>query len=173
MNEILAENRFMLNKDLFTEGMRRVWAENSGKSTKKLLAVLALVWLALSAYTLIRGGSLGFPVIELFVLSLTAFWATVWLPRSGARRAYRALEASGRADTERIVRFYADRLEAEANGQLTGIAYADIVQILTTPRLLILLAEDKTGILLRRDSFVLGTEEQVLTLIQKEKELHD
>ena len=56
---------------------------------------------------------------------------------------------------------------------MTETACADLVQTLASKNLLVLIAGDKTGILLERSSFMRGTEDEVLTLIQKEKELHD
>lgn len=173
MKEILAENRFVLTKELFFEGMRRVWKESSAKSIRRLLLILVLVWLAFTAYTLSQGGGLALPAAELFALGLVVFWAVYWLPRSKARRAWRALEDRGAADAERVTRFYADHLEVETLGQMTEIDYADLAQTLTSKNLLVLIAGDKTGILLERSSFTRGTEDEVLTLIQKENEPHD
>lgn len=168
MNEILAENRFPMTKALFFEGMRRVWKESSGRSVRRLLLIPALVWLAFTAYTLSQGGGMALPAVELVVLALVVLWTVYWLPRGKARRAWRALEDRGAADAERVTRFYADHLEVETDGRLTGIAYADLEQTLTSKNLLILIAGDKTGILLERSSFTRGTEDEVLQLIEKE-----
>lgn len=176
MKTVLAENRFPLTKVLFTEGMLRVWKENAGSGSKKLLAVLCAAWIALTVYTLAQGGSLLFPAAELAVLALVALWATVWLPRQRANRAYKAMEAQGTAESERVTRFYADRLEIDIDGSLTEIDYTAIKQTLTSKNLLILVSEDKRGVLLKRDSFTLGAEEDVLHLIEnakKENELYD
>lgn len=173
MKEILAENRFPMTKALYFEGMRLVWKESSGRSVRRLLLIPALVWLAFTAYTLSQGGGMALPAVELLVLGLVVFWAVYWLPRSKARRAWQALVERGAAEADRVTRFYADHLEVETSGRLTEIAYADLEQTLTSKNLLILIASDKTGILLERSSFKRGTEDEVLTLIQKEKELHD
>lgn len=176
MREPIAENRFMLTKGLFTEGMLRVWAENTGRSIKKLLAVLALAWIALTAYTLFQGGSILFPALELLVLALVVLWAAVYLPRYRARRAYKAMEERGGAESERVTRFFPDRLEVHTDGHLTETDYSDLAQILQSENLLILIAGDKTGVLLKRDSFARGTEDEVLRLIndaKKETENHD
>ena len=173
MKEILAENRFVLTRTLFFEGTGRVWKESSGKSIRRLLLILALVWGAFTVYTLSQGGGIALPAAELVVLALVVLWTAVWLPRSKARRGWHALSERGTADAERVTRFYADRLEVEADGRLTEIDYSDVIQTLTSKNLLILITMDKTGILLERSSFTRGTEDEVLQLIKKEKEPHD
>lgn len=173
MKEILAENRFVLTKTFFFEGTGRVWKESSGKSIRRLLLILALVWGAFTVYTLSQGGGIALPAAELVVLALVVLWTAVWLPHGKARRAWRALEDRGAADAERVTRFYADHLEVETIGQMTEIDYADLAQTLTSKNLLVLIAGDKTGILLERSSFTRGTEDEVLTLLQKENKPHD
>ena len=160
MSTALAENRFMLTKAVFTEGMRRVWADNSGKTIHRLLAVPGLLWLVFTGFTLHRGGGMAMPLMELFVLLLLVLWAELWLPRGRAQRAWRGMQ-----ETERVTRFFADHLEVCAADRRITLAYTEISRILYSKNLLILVAADKTGILLRRDSFTAGTEEEAVRLI--------
>lgn len=176
MNKALAENCFTLTQELFTEGMLRVWAENTGKYIKRLLAFLGLAWIALTVFTLLQSGSMLFSVLELLVLALVVLWAAVYLPRHKARRAYKAMEERGGADAGHVTRFYADRLEVNTEGRLTAVDYSKIQQTLQSKNLLIFIAGDKTGVLVRRGSFTLGTEDEVLRLIKetkKEADSHD
>lgn len=172
MKETVAENRFVLTKELFDEGMRRVWWDGGGRSVKMLLAALCLVWLALTAFTLLRGGSFAMPLVELLILALVILWAAVWLPRGRTRQAWRAMESRGAAEAERSVCFCEDRLTLQTAGQEKSLAYGEIVRILHSRRLLILIAEDKTGILVKKDSFVSGSEDEVLRRIEQYKEEH-
>ena len=169
MKEPVAENRFTLTRPLFTEGMLTVWRRGSGRSVGILLAVLGLAWLALTAVALLRGGSLAFPLTELVVLSLVSLWALVWLPRGKARRAYAALQARGAAEGERVLLFYDDRLTLSVAGTEKTLPYAEVAYILHSRHLLILVAEDNAGILIRNDSYTLGSEETVLRLIRQTK----
>lgn len=175
MNEILAENRFVLSWELFLEGMRSVTADSYGSSVKKLLIGLTLLWLALSAWTLYRSASFSYALAELAVLAALALWLLVLLPRRRARRAWHKLEEQGRADAERTTYFYADHLEVKAAEAARSLDYAEVRSTLRSRNLLILVAEDRTGILIKRDAFTRGAEDLVLRLIeeaQKEEE-HD
>ena len=160
--DILAENRFLLTKDLFLEGIRRVDQESYGKFAKKIAAALAAVWLAMAAATLWTGGSLAFAVTEGLVAALAAVWVCVLLPRSRAKRAFKALENRYGTDMERVVRFYPDRLEVETAETQTVIPRDQLRQ------LLVLLTAEKKGVLLKRDSFTLGDETAIENYIRKE-----
>ena len=170
MNTPIAENRFTLTKPLFTEGMLRVWADGSGKTVKKLMAVLVLVWLVLAGYTLWQGGSMAMPLTELLILALVIVWAIVWLPRSKAKQAFRAMEGRGMAGVERSVCFYEEHLEVDVAGNHKTLDYADITQILQGKNLLILVGADKSGVLVKKDAWTSGTETEVLNLIRQAKE---
>lgn len=166
--KILAENRFTITKSLFFEGMRRVSRENYGKFARRAVAFLGLMWLILAAVTLWQHQSLVFVGAELLVVCLVGLWITVFLPRSKAKRAFNRLENQSRG-LERTTRFYPDRLEIDAGGTQTVVSYAEIRQILEAKRLLILVTADKTGVLLKRDGFLLGSEEDIRRLIEQAK----
>lgn len=164
--DVLAENRFTITKGLFYEGMLRVSAESYGKLAKKAVLFLAAAWLVIAAVTLWNSQSLGYAVIELVVLCLVALWISVYVPRNQAKRAFRQLENKCAGDWERVVRFYEDRLEAESSGRQIEVFYFEIKQILRSKRLLILVSEDKTGIMLMLDGFTSGSEAAVQKLIK-------
>ena len=176
MRESIAENRFTLSKELFYEGMRRVSREYYRKSLKTALLLLALLWLALSAWTLWQSGSLSYMLLEFAVLAAVSLWLAVLLPRSKTRRAYKAMENAGVAQAERLTRFLDDELEVEVEGRLRRFPYEQIADCLRTEHLLLLITKDKTGVMLPHDAFTKGTEEAVLRLIeqgQKEDASHD
>ena len=162
MNKLLAESRFALTKELFDEGMRQVVWAGSGLSRMLLVIGLAIVWLALLICSLALGQGLAIAGMELLVVVLATVWALVWVPRRKARRAWQTLEAKGAAESERITRFFEDDVEVEVSGQLTRISYDDLKNILTTKNLLIFLTKDGTGVMVRRDSFLAGSESDVL-----------
>ncbi len=165
---ILAENRFTVTKSLFMEGMLRVSRESYGKFAGKAVAFLWLLWLLLAALALWQRQSPAFVGVELVVVCFASLWIGVFLPRNKAKRAFTALENRG-GGLERITRFYSDRLEVDASGTQKAILYSEIRQILTAKRLLILVTDDKTGIMLKRDGFLLGDEEDVHRLIRQAK----
>lgn len=164
--EILAENRFTITKSLFYEGMLRVSTDSYGKLAKKAVIFLGIAWLVLTAVTLWKDQNLGYVIIELIVLCLVALWIYIFLPRSKAAGAFKKMEAKCGGDLERVIRFYGDRLEVEISGCQTVVFYSEISQILCSKRLLVLVTEGKTGILLKLDCFTHGSEAIVRELIK-------
>ncbi len=162
MNKLLAESCFTLTKELFDEGMRQVIRAGSGLSRMLLAIGLAMVWLVLLICSLVLGEGLAIAGMELLVVVLAAVWALVWVPSRKARRAWQALETKGAAETERITRFFEDFFEVDVSGQLTRISYDELKNILTTKNLLIFLTNRGTGVMVKRDSFILGSESDVL-----------
>lgn len=168
--EVLAENRFTITKSLFYEGMLRVSAEEYGKLAKKAVIFLGAAWLVLTAVTLWQRQSLVYAGIELIVLCLVAVWLYRFVPRNKAKRAFKLLEEKYGSDMERTTRFYKERLEVESLERKTTVLYSEIRQVLYAKRLLVLVAEDKTGILLKLDGFACGSAEKVQQLIENAKE---
>lgn len=162
-----AENRFAITKSLFYEGMLLVSAQSYGKLAKKAVLFLCAAWIALTAATLWQRQSIGYIVIEFIVLCLVALWIAVYMPRRKAKRAFQALEDKYGDNMERVTRFYDERLEVETSERKTVIFYWEIAQILRSKHLLVLVAEDKTGILLKLDGFTRGDEAAVRELIKK------
>ena len=160
MNETpLAVNRFTITKSLFVEGMLRVSAERYGKFAKKAAVFLGGLWVVLLIVTLVLRSSLLFVLGEFVIIGLIILWLCVYMPRHRAGRAFKALQDRCGGDMERETRFYEDRLEIE--GIEKTIAYSEIAEVLTSKRLLVLVCEDKTGVLLSLEGFVVGDAEAV------------
>ena len=167
MNEPIANSRFILTKPLFLEGIRRVHAQSMDRAARFLLLALAGVWAVFAAVTWLRGGAMGFVLVQLPVLALVALWIVVLLPRSRAKQAYRSYIAKYGEDTERETEFFSDRLHVSAGGRETDVLYRDIRHTLRTKHLLIFLTEDKTGILVPENSFESGSAALVLRRIEE------
>lgn len=165
--EPLAENRFVITKELYYEGALRVDREHMGPFTKKAMLALAAAWAVLAAVTLFSRGSVVFVLIELGVIGLVGVWLSVFFPRSRARRGWRALESRCGTDLERVTRFYEDRLEIDGAGAEVTIPYEEAEQFLSSDHLLILLSTGKKGVLLARDGFVTGSADLVQDLIEQ------
>ncbi len=69
-------------------------------------------------------------------------------------------------DLNRTTRFYTDRLVVETMENQTTIHYSEIKQVLYSPRLLILVTEDNSGVLLKLDGFTYGSEITVQNLLK-------
>lgn len=172
---MIAENEFVLTEELFYEGFAGVQGDYR-KFIRGLIAVLAVLGAGLIAFTLIRGESFLFVVVELAVLLFVGVYAGVFLPKRKAKAAYEAILRRTGANAPRVTRFYEDHLEADAGGQTATLSYRDILRQQETARLHILVGSDKRGFMIKKDGFTQGTLAQVLTAIEKantEEEDHD
>ena len=166
--EPLAENRFTITKPLFYEGMLRVSKESLGPFAKKILLVLAILWVILAAVTLFFSGSPIYALVELVVIVLIGVWLCVYAPRNRARRAWAALESRCGADLERVTRFYPTYLEIDSGGEETTVFYKDVRQVLLSKHLLVLTCADRVGVLIARDGFITGDMAAAQALIEQE-----
>lgn len=165
MEPTIAENRYVLTKSLFYEGMGRVMQQTYGKTANRAVLGLLAAWAVLAAATLILKQSPVYLAVEAVVLSLAALWIKAYLPRYKARSAWKKLEAAYGADMERTTCFYTDRLTVHAADREVTVAYEEIAQKLSSEHLLILVSTDKTGILVKRDSFTKGSEAEIMARI--------
>jgi hypothetical protein len=86
------------------------------------------------------------------------------MPRSNAKRLWKALEGKYGCKMHRTTTLYQDHFEILGEGVERQIAYEEITQVLQSKRLLILICEDKTGVLLALDGFTQGTVNEVKAL---------
>lgn len=163
--EILAENRFAITQSLFIEGRLRLSKEGYGRAANKIAAALLILILAMVVGSLLLGLSAASVGMEILILAVMAFWLFYGFPRSSAKGAYKTLTGKCGDEPERVTRFFADRLEIEGPGVHTVLSYTQIEQIMHTRHLLILVSDEKAGVLLRRDGFTVGSEEKVCELI--------
>lgn len=168
MDEI-AVNHTRLDRALFLEGMRRVSAEDYGKSARRLLLILTALWLVLAVWSFLEG-SLLTALTELLALVLAAVWILFWLPRRKARKAWEKFEARYGPESERMARFYESCLRVEGGDRTVTLDYSALRHVLRTERLLILVGEDRTGALLLREGFGPGEEDAVLERIKASRE---
>ena len=166
----LAENRYTLTKPLFYEGALRVLKENLGSFTKKALIALTVLWAVLAAATLLMSGSLSYAVMELIVLAAVGLWLCVLMPRGRARKSWQAMESKYGEDTERVTSFYLNLLEVQSGDEKTSILYKDIRQILTTKNMVVLVTADNVAVLVSKNSFVKGSMDSVLDIIERKME---
>lgn len=169
MTEPIAVNRFTLTKELFYEGMRRVSKENYDGFAKKIVLVIAGLWVAFAAVTLIWKQSMSFLLLETAVSALVSAWVLFYLPWDKRRRAYKAIVARCGDDMERTTTFYEDHLTVYAADKDVTVAYETVEKLLKTEHLLILLTEDNTGILIDRNGFCAGSGVAIYAYLPKEE----
>lgn len=170
---LLAENRFTMTKSLFYEGMLRVSREGYAKSVKKAVIFLGALWLVLAALTLLQQQNMIYVAVEFIVLGIAALWLYAGVPRYHTGKAFKAFENKYGDDMERVVRFYEDRLEVEAAGYQMTVLYSEVRQVLRSEHLLLLIAGDKTGILVKHDGFTRGGEAVVREAIENAQASED
>ncbi len=163
--EPIAENRYTLTKKLFHEGMEAVVKMNYGKVINRgaLALIVALVALAVAMILMKQH-----PIVilmEAFFMFLAALWLKVYFPWHKAQKAWKQVKNRCGEDMERVTCFYIDQMTVTAAGRETKMRYRDLDHVLTTEHLLIFVAQDRTGILVKRDAFTVGNEEKALELI--------
>lgn len=168
--EKLAENQFTITKRLFMEGMLRISRDGYGKSARKAMLVVLGLWTAFFLYTVAAGGNMAQTLGVLVIVGAAGLWLCVGMPRCNARRAWRALESKYGCDLRRTTSFYPDHLEIRGEGVETDIPYEDIREIKRSRRLLILLCEDRTGVLVALDGFTAGNANEVNALLRSAKD---
>ncbi len=165
----LAENQITVTKKLFMEGMLRLSRDGYGRSARRAMVLFALVWVAMAVYTLAAGGQLWQTFVPLGMVCLIGLWLCVLLPRSNARRAWRAQQARFGSPMTRTTRLYADHLTVQGDGVEKTVAYGDIRQIRYSRHLMLLVCADNLGVMLTRDGFRSGTAAQAEALIKNSK----
>ena len=160
----IAENQFTITKSLFMEGMLRISKDGYGRSARKAMLIVMGMWAAFFLYTLAVKGDLLTCFGFLMLLSVAGLWLCVGMPRSNAKRLWKALESKYGCNLQRTTSFYPDHFEILGDGVERHIAYEEVLQIKQSRRLLILVCEDKTGVLLALDGFRQGNVNDVKAL---------
>lgn len=163
--EVLAENQFTITKSLYMEGMLRISRDGYGKSARRVMLVILGLWLVFFLYTIAAQGDILHSLGFLVIIGMAGLWLCVGMPRSNAKRLWTALEGKYGSSLQRTTFFYPDHLLILGDGLEKQIFYHEIQQIKQSRRLLILVCEDKTGVLIARDGFTRGTETEVNALL--------
>lgn len=167
--ELLAENRTIIDKRIFREGMLCVSREGYGRAARKAMLVFLGLWLLFLAVTLISGGSVWQTMGSLALVGLIGLWICVYLPRYNAGRFWKAQEARYGPVMERITRFYPDYLTITGEGVEQTIAYESIDRIIRSRHLLVLVCSNKAGILLDQQGFSGKNKEEIIALLERTK----
>jgi hypothetical protein len=162
--EKIAENKFTITKPLFMEGMLRISRDGYGKSARKAMLMVLGLWTAFFLYTLAVQGDLTACLGILALLCAAGLWLCAGMPRSNAKRLWKALEGKCGCNLQRTTSFYPDHFEILGDGVERHITYEEVIQVKQSRRLLILVCEDKTGVLLALDGFRQGNANDVKAL---------
>ena len=164
--ELKAENTFTVTEELSREGTMCLMKDDYFPTVKKLLIAAGVAWVLLVGATVWRGSWL-MAIAPTAVVIFLAVWLLVMNPRSRAKRNWKALRARLNDDLKRTTRFYEDRLEVESAGSQLIVNYEDIRRVLESEHLLILINDEKLGVMAALDGFTLGDKETVLELVNE------
>lgn len=162
----IAENRFTITKALFYEGMLRISKDSYGKAAIKYSFVFVAIWVAMAAFLLFTGGTIGQALIYLALVSVIILWLNVFAPRSHAKKGWNALVNRYGTAMERRVRFYKDHLEVDGDCSPKTVTYQEILEVKEAKHLYVLIGVDKVGVMVARDGFAYGDFDEVLALIK-------
>ncbi|MGN1141956.1 MAG: YcxB family protein [Oliverpabstia sp.] len=153
----IAENHTIISRKLFNEGMRAVENKSYKKEIKKLILILAIIYLVVVVWLLYTGGSLFFLFGESIFLGAILFWLVIMLPNTKRRNKYKALCQDTDIVPERTIKFYQDYLSVITNfGKETIILYNDITGFQETSHLYILNCNKNMNLLVSKDGFIFG-----------------
>lgn len=165
MDEIFAVNHTEITQALFYEGAQQPLAQKYRSLTLKIGCILLAAFLLLALLSQVMGGDASILAGELFLLLVVLVWVRFILPRTERKRAFQAMERNG--SLERITQFRATALSVQSgNSSVTVIPYNEITGFRTTKHLLILTRQKGPEVLLVRDGFSTGTEDDVLDRIR-------
>ena len=163
--ETIAENSFTVNKEIYKEGIYRLIESDIGSFRKKMLIILGVLWVALAAYILYIGRGYFYLPFGLLVVGLVALWLMVLTPNSKVKRGWRAMQDRTDGEILRTVKFYEDCLTVDNGAAVKTINYENIHRRLESKHLLILVDDEKTGVMVALDGFTKGNKETVLKAI--------
>lgn len=164
----MMQNPFVVNhteitQSLFYEGARQPLSRKYRRLTLKIGCILLTALLLLAALSLRLGGSYATLAGEALLLLVVLLWVRWVLPRMERKRAFQALERRG--PLVRTTQFGSEALSVHSgNGEETLIPYHEVTGVRLTKHLLILSRQAGPEVLLARDGFSTGTEDQVLAL---------
>ncbi len=164
MNPI-AVNRFVLTKKLFYEGMRKAYMSQHGKTFRNAVIFLIGAWILLTLFTVLMHQLVLFSAVELIIIILLILWLLVYMPTRKARIAFKSLTKRNGQELTRETTFFRDKMEIRTVDGRTVFLYKEIDTILYTAHLIIVIMQDNTGVLIERNSFISGTEEEVLEVL--------
>lgn len=154
---MIAENRIRISHSLFNEGMRAVEDQHYKKNIRKIILVLAVLYLLVAAWLLYTGGSLIFLLTESVFLGAMFFWAIIVFPDSRHRRKYKAMAPDADGIPERTIKFYQDHLSVTSDsGKVTVITYDMVTGWKESKNLYILNCSNNTGVLISKTGFLSG-----------------
>lgn len=163
----IAENRFSITKQLFYEGMLSISKDSYGKAAIKYSFVFVAIWVAMAAFLLFTGGTIGQALVYLLLVGVIILWLNVFAPRSHAKKGWNALVNRYGSAMERRTRFYRDHLEIDGDCAAKTVTYQEILEIKESKHLYVLICVDKVGVMVAKDGFAYGDFDEIKSLIRE------
>ena len=164
----IARNQFTVTKKLFTEGKIATLGDSYRKAARILCIILILVLVVTGIWLLYSGGSLFYLFGEIFFTAVVIVWLTVFVPRSGAKRGYRAMASGSDTSPERTTLFYHDHFTSVTEtGKSVTFLYKDVEKLTETKNLWVMTCKNKMGVMIKKDGFTLGNMDLVKEQLER------
>ena len=164
----LIENQITLTKDLFYEGIKATENASFKKILRVLCIVIAVLFVGISVWTLLTGGSIVFLIGEFFFLGALLVWLAFIYPGSRRRNVYKAMCRGCSDAPKRTIQFFPNHFTViTSTGNRRDFDYKEIEAVKETARLYLLVESSGTGILLAKDGFTRGSWEELKAYLPK------
>lgn len=169
--EPLAVNHIQITKELFQESFALIF----DKRKQKTLLLCGIAVAAFGALSLVVQSLLHKVLILGVPILMMGIFVVIWsffLPRTACKRKYKAFcLKNGRTPVERRIEFYESSLSVYTEGHSSplDVDYSEIKEWRTSQHLVLLICEDRSGILLDRANFQTKTWEQIEALLNQQK----
>ena len=167
--EPIAVNCITVDKALFAESHAAIFS----KRRQKMLLYCGIVFLAFGFVLL--AVQTRFPVATTLCVPalLSGIIVVIWaltLQKTELRRKYRAFQRINGESSRRTIWCHRTALTVEAEGKApVEIDYTDIREHRETEHLLLLICADRTGVMLAKDGFEVGSATALLDAVAKAK----
>jgi len=168
--EPIAINRIAIDRELFAEGHAATFSRHRQRMLLYCGVVFCAFGLILLAVQLRMpvASALSFPAL------LSGILVVVWsltLQKTELRRKYNAFRRKNGEVSQRVIRCYRNSLTVETGAtQSVEIDYTDIREHRVTDHLYMLICADRTGVLLAKDGFEVGSWQALLDAIDQAKQ---
>ena len=159
---LLYENSFTITQEVYQEFLKAFMGRY-----RRLYYVVGAVSFVLGAFSLFGGA--GASALLFFVITVLCIFLPANTYRSSKNKKYaQQVEKNGGKPLERRVMFYMSGLEVYSNnGAHSVFRYGDITKIISSRNLYVLVMKKKLSLLVLKDSFTKGTQEEWKTFMNK------
>lgn len=171
--ESLIENNSIITREIhgeFLKKTKKIWYS-------ALMIILGLILIGLSSkllyenYQNIRGFDIKYGLFALTFLLLGVFcliWPAIFYKILGKKAYERDRFLNNNEELSIYTKFFEDKVEiTQTNGGKLTLEYKDIKKVYTSKNLYIIEFKKRVAVIVRKDSFIKGSLEELVNLIKK------